>query len=93
MNRNDILALAQLSRLSINEDDIKKYQDSFEGILEYINSIKSVEVGGYVDQTRPTNTNTMRSDDNPYLSGEFTEDLLCVAPQREGDYLKVSKVL
>lgn len=93
MNTQDILALAELSRLSVDTTEIEKYQQDFEGILGYIDSIQSVEVGGYADQMRPINTNTLRNDGLHYQPGEFTEDLLAVAPEREGDYLKVSKVL
>ncbi len=93
MNKEDIKKLAELSRLSIDDNEIEKYQNDFEGILNYVNSIRSVSLDAYEDQVRPINTNTLREDDLSYAPGEFTQDILAVAPEREGDYLKVSKVL
>lgn len=37
--------------------------------------------------------NVFREDKNPHLSGEFTEDLLAEAPQRQGEFVKVKKIL
>ena len=93
MNKQDILALAELSRLSLDDAEILKYQQDFDGILGYINSIQSVSLGDYEDQLRPLTTNIMREDTSSYEPGEFSEILLDAAPAREGDYLKVSKVL
>ncbi len=59
---------------------------------------------GFVDQIQEVETedlkveegdlrNIMREDENPYIGGEFSEDLLAEAPNREGDYIKVKKIL
>ena len=35
----------------------------------------------------------MREDDNPHAGGIYTEAVLNEAPEREGDYIKVKKIL
>ena len=93
MNSDEIRALAELARLELSDTDVANYQKDFEGILEYISTINSVEVESYDDQVRGDTVNMMRADDASYTPGMFTEDLLNAAPHREGDYIRVDKVL
>ena len=60
--------------------------------MGYIDLINSVEVDEEHTGRSP-NDNTMRSDEEAYQSGVFTETLLSEAPQREAAYIQVKKVL
>lgn len=93
MNTKDILGLAALSRLEITETDAESYQKDFAGIIDYINTISSVDVP--IEENYQTNlaTNMMRSDEGVYEPGSFTEDILKEAPAAEDGYFKVKKVL
>ena len=93
MNKEEIQALAELARLELQEEDIIAYQKDFKGILDYISTINSVEVDSFDEQVRGDTVNMMREDDESYEPGEFTQILLDAAPQREGDYIKVAKIL
>jgi aspartyl-tRNA(Asn)/glutamyl-tRNA(Gln) amidotransferase subunit C len=95
MNTDEIKKLADLSRLKINDQDIEAYKKDFEGIINYINTLQSVPVDDTQreDYHDTPNVNTLRDDNNHYISGEFTRDLVDAAPEKEGDYIKVSKVL
>ena len=93
MNKEEILKLAELARLNITDIEAEGYKKDFEGILDYIDSIKSVEIE-LADHCETNLTrNTMRSDDDVYAAGEFSDVLLAEAPDVEGDYFKVKKVL
>ena len=93
MDKEEILHLAELARLNITDEEAEGYKKDFEGILNYIDIIKSVDIE--FDEFYETNLtrNSMREDEDVYSAGEFTEVLLAEAPQREGDYFKVKKVL
>ncbi|MFT7328317.1 MAG: aspartyl-tRNA(Asn)/glutamyl-tRNA(Gln) amidotransferase subunit C [Crocinitomicaceae bacterium] len=93
MDKQDIKKLATLSRLELSDEKIEEYQKDFEGILEYIDTINSVSLDGYDDHLRSITTNIMRDDSDSYLSGQFSEDLLNAAPLREGNFIKVKKIL
>lgn len=93
MNSEDIKGLAELARLELSEADIAGYQKDFQGILDYISTINSVELDSYDDHVRSDTVNIMREDDDAYNSGEFTKVLLDAAPQTEGDFVKVAKIL
>ncbi len=93
MDTKEILHLAELARLDISKEEAEGYRKDFEGILEYISTIQSVDVP--LEDHYETNftRNSMREDNNSYDTGQFTDDLLNEAPNREGDYFKVKKVL
>ena len=93
MDTKEILKLAELARLNITEVEAEAYKKDFEGILNYLDSIKEVNIDfDGIAQTNLT-TNSMRDDEEFYTPGSFTEDILAEAPEREGDYIKVKKVL
>jgi len=93
MNNEEIKDLAELARLELSEEDITQYQKDFKGILDYISTINSVDIDGFDDHVRGTNTNIIRVDDESYDPGSFTEVLLDAAPERDGDFIKVAKIL
>ena len=92
MTNDEIKKLAELSRLSLSEDQIESYRKDFEGILHYIDTIKSTSVDSESSLSYP-NANTMREDDDPLAPGSFSKELLAAAPESEGNYIKVNKVL
>ncbi|MCA9352585.1 Asp-tRNA(Asn)/Glu-tRNA(Gln) amidotransferase subunit GatC [Patescibacteria group bacterium] len=93
MNAEDIRALAELSRLELNDEDIESYRKDFDGILRYISTINSVSVDSYDETVRSDTTNMMRDDNISYTPGDYTEVLLEAAPKRAGEYVQVDKVL
>lgn len=92
INNNDIQRLAELSRLSISDDDSATLQKDLLGILDYVGSIQELDIPTTDDERRPV-ANVLRSDDTPHESGVFTKDILDNAPDRDGDYIRVKKVL
>lgn len=93
MNKKEILKLAELARLNITDVEAEGYKKDFEGILAYIDSIKSVDIELADHYKTNLTQNTLRNDDDSYIAGEFSEVLLAEAPDTKGDYLKVKKVL
>lgn len=93
MNIEDIRGLAELARLELTNEDMIAYQKDFLGILDYISTINAIEVEGFDEQMRGDTVNLMRDDEIAYQSGEFSHILLEAAPDTEGDYIKVAKIL
>ncbi len=93
MTHEEIKELADLARLELSEEDVANYKKDFEGILNYIDSINTIEIESQNEHLRGNTTNRMRSDDEAYSSGAFTEVLLEAAPSQEEDYIKVAKIL
>lgn len=96
----DIQKLAELSRIKIAPEEQESLRAEIESILGYVDQIKKASSGASVSETSEIPTiksgslhNVMREDAEPHMPSEFTERILSVAPAREGDYLKVKKIL
>lgn len=93
MEKKDIEHLAQLSRIAVSETEAAALAGDISKILGYISEIEKVtgekapvkEVGALF--------NIMREDGAPHAAGLYTEDLLTAAPERQGQYVKVKKIL
>ncbi|MDD3694111.1 MAG: Asp-tRNA(Asn)/Glu-tRNA(Gln) amidotransferase subunit GatC [Candidatus Pacebacteria bacterium] len=90
MNIDDIKKLADLSRLSVSEEELNSYQEGFTQILAYLDSIKKVDVQN--EEAFFVTHNVVREDELPggFSSGEV---LVAAAPQREQDFIKVKKII
>src|SRR3989338_2276524 len=96
----DIEKLATLSRLALSSEEKERMRSEFGSILEYIAAIQEVSASSVYDYSATDRTrsivatvNVMREDKNPHESGIYTEALVSAAPKREGNYIKVKKIL
>jgi aspartyl-tRNA(Asn)/glutamyl-tRNA(Gln) amidotransferase subunit C len=92
MEIKDVKKLAELSRIHLEEQEVEELRASLDSILGYVEQIKQVSADSDVEQTFPV-VNVLREDVNPNPTGENREKLLNSAPKREGNYVKVKKIL
>jgi len=94
MDREKVLKLANLARIEMDDAEAESLSHEFESILGYVSEVKSVGVNapGYSKEDLALK-NIWREDKDPHESGLYTEKILEQAPEREGDYLKVKKIL
>jgi len=88
----DIEKLAKLARIELTSLEKQSLANEVDTILAYvgqIQSIGSVETGTDVSHLQ----NVFREDENPHETGIFTDAILKAAPDREGSYIKVKKIL
>ncbi len=96
MNKAEVLKLAKLARIEISDTEAEELAGEFESILNYVGEIKkaaSHSAEASRDKSNYALRNVLRSDENPHESGIYTEKILENAPAREGDLLKVKKIL
>ncbi len=93
MEIKDIEKLAKLARIELTEDEKQAYLKEIEAILVYVDQIK--EVVGKADKERKVGDlrNVMRTDEVESESGISTEVITAEFPQKQGNYLKVKKIL
>jgi len=92
MNRSDILRIAELSRLTIPEEELDAFAAQFEGIINYVGVINAMPLDGVEPQTSiHTLNNVVRED----VVGDTipTEAALSNAPKKNEAFIKVPKVL
>lgn len=96
ISREDIVKLANLSRLNLSEDEIARMQGEMTSILAYVDKLKSA-AGSETGPVMSVNRNVLREDANAHEGGIYTEKLIGLAPQKaqtkDGWYLKVKKIL
>ncbi len=95
INIQDIEKLAKLARISITEEEKTGLVKEIGSILAYVDEIKQITKTSKEDGSEEIGAvhNVMREDSNPHQSGMYTEKILSEVPKREGDYVKVKKIL
>ncbi|MCX6703131.1 MAG: Asp-tRNA(Asn)/Glu-tRNA(Gln) amidotransferase subunit GatC [Candidatus Zambryskibacteria bacterium] len=91
IEKKDIEKLALLARIEVSDSEKDSLASSIESILAYVGQVTSVSES--VAQGLPTLRNVMREDEVRHVSGEYTEDLLALSPERDGIYVAVKKIL
>lgn len=92
ISEKDIENLAALSRISLTEGEKKSLVKDIAGILAYVDQIKKAPIQSFEPQAGAVR-NVMRDDAAVNTSPEDRERLLAEAPQREGDYIAVKKII
>jgi len=88
----DVRKVAKLARLEISEDKVETYTNQLEQILGYVAHLQSVETEDIPPTTRAVEVvNNWRED--KVLDCPVREELLDQAPQREGNFFRVPKIL
>ncbi|MCI5108489.1 MAG: Asp-tRNA(Asn)/Glu-tRNA(Gln) amidotransferase subunit GatC [Candidatus Pacebacteria bacterium] len=91
IKKEEILHLAKLSHLKFSDEEIVKLEKDLDSILDYVDQVK--EVTGEAEKSIGAVHNVMREDENPFSSGENSEEIINEFPEKEGDFLKVKKIL
>ena len=94
MDKEKVLNLAKLSRIELSDEEAESLSHEFDAILNYVGEVKKVSVkSGEVSKKDFALKNILREDTAPHETGLYKEKLLSQAPAREGDYIKVKKIL
>ena len=88
----DVRKVAGLARLDLPEEKIATYTGQLERILEYVAHLESVDTEGVPPTTRAVEVVNATRDD-VVVPTNVREDLLNEAPQREGNFFRVPKIL
>ena len=89
----DIEKLAKLARIELTEEEKEKYLKDISAILGYVDQIKGAVGTAGEERTVGELRNVMRSDQGENTTGSNTETIVNEFPAKQGDYLKVKKIL
>jgi len=93
LTREEILQIAKLSRLYLEEEEIVRYQDDLGSILGYVEKLQELSVDGIPEfQHAAGGVNVFREDKIDSCSQESREQIRENFSAREGDLLKVQAV-
>jgi aspartyl-tRNA(Asn)/glutamyl-tRNA(Gln) amidotransferase subunit C len=93
ISREDVQKLAELSLLAVDEKELDRLTGEIDSILGYVSEIDSFAAGAQTAGDKPLLRNIMRDDIVTNKPREYTDAILDQAPDRDGDYLRVKKIL
>ena len=92
ISADNVRKVAKLARLNLPDDKIATYTGQLESILGYVSQLEQVDTTGVPETTRAVEvTNVTRQDGVDPTP--VREEILNQAPQREGDFFRVPKIL
>jgi len=92
INEAQVRKVAKLSRLELSEAEVEEFAGQLSAILEYVEKMNELDTTGVepLAHCLPI-SNVLREDVAKESLG--TEKVLANAPQRDGDFFKVPKIL
>lgn len=92
ISKQEVITIASLARLKLKEEKIEQYQKQFSNILDYMETLNEVNTEDIKPLYSPAEkTNVFREDEvNKEVS---KEDILKNAPQTDGDFFIVPKII
>ncbi len=92
LSRDEVLHIAQLARIGLTPADVQKFQDQLSNILDQFEALRRIDTAGVPPTTFALPLeNVMRDDVVEPSCGVAT--VLANAPQRDGDYFRVRRIL
>lgn len=92
ITKDEVIHVAKLARLEINETDIDKFVDQIGQILEYVNTLEHVNTDNIALTSHATfSANAFREDE--IRDSLDMESALANAPVREDGYFIVPKII
>ncbi len=92
ISEDDVKKIAKLAKLRLTPQEISLYKGQLGKVLEAVNELSAVDTSKVPPTTSVLGlTNVLRADEPAPFGG--VEKLLGNAPEREGPYYKVRKVI
>lgn len=92
LSREEVLHVAELARIKINEEEIEKYQIQLKQIMDNVDKIKDVEVDDNEIMIANWSSNTNLRED---IAGKMLQpkEVITTAPRHSGNYIEVPVVI
>jgi len=94
ITKKDVEHVARLARLALSEEEKDRFTAQLESILEYIEKLNQLDTKNVPPTTHVLSlSNVWREDKAEPTRLGFSEDILKNAPESEGPYFKVKKII
>lgn len=91
--KEEIKKIADLARIEVSEMEAEKLSQEMGSILSYVSEIKSIAENLEEDIESGLVFNIFREDADSNEPGSYRKEIIAEFPNKEGDYLKVKKIL
>ena len=93
LSKTDVQRLADLAHLAVAPDELETVAGEMDAILGYVSEVTKLSNERVKTGEKPLLRNIMRADVVTNTPGQYTEKIAEQFPDREGDALKVKKIL
>lgn len=93
LTHDDVLKLAGLAKLDLNDQEIEVLAGEIRAILEYVEQLQAVKIDGLDATSQVTGLTDIMRPDKPDDYGYKPLDLLKNVPEVEDNQIKVRRVL
>ena len=93
ISREDVLKLARLSSIQLDETEVDGLAADLERILGYVEQLNELDTDGVEPAYQVTGLTNVSRDDMVEEPTVSREALLALAPEQQDDHIKVHKVL
>ncbi len=92
VTKEQVLKIANLSRLKIAENELDKFTGQMNGILQFIERLDQLDTKAIEPTSHAVKmTNAFRKDER--IQNRVQEDVLARAPESEANFFRVPKVI
>jgi aspartyl-tRNA(Asn)/glutamyl-tRNA(Gln) amidotransferase subunit C len=93
LNREDVLKLARLARLELEDAEIEEYSTELSEILQYVEQLQSIDIKGLEPTNQVTGLTNITRKDEVVDYGYKPADLQKNLPDSEDDQIKVKRMI
>ncbi len=93
MTNEEVAKLAQLARIAVPEHERTALAEEMDAILGYVSDVRALVEASHDVSPVYDLENVMREDEVVNTQGEYTERIAAQFSDREGDLLRVPKIL
>ena len=92
LSKEDVLHIAKLARLGIDESEIKIFQEQLSNILNNFEILQQVDTDNVIPTAHSIQLQNVLKEDE-VTDSLSANDVLSNAPNREGDFFRIRPVL
>lgn len=93
MTVEEIQHLGDLSRLALTDAEASAFSQEIDAILAYVSQVAAIAGDGSLPKKVGVVHNVFRKDEVTVTPGSYTDVLLAAAPDRDGAYVRVKKII
>lgn len=93
LSKDEVKKLAQLSKIAVTDDEIEKFRNELEAILDHVEQLQSIDTEGVEPIYQVTGLENITREDEVDDYKTSTDELLANAPDKQDGQIKVPKVL
>lgn len=93
ITRDDVLKLAQLSKLDLTDEQLERFTRELQEIVEYVEQLRSVDVSDLEPTDQVTGLVNVMREDEPLDYQASPDELLKQAPDSSNHQIKVKRVI